>query len=61
MKKRFKRKSLLVTPQDEPGVADLINKVQQQLSVFALSVPCVTKYVAMGFCLEYTMGVGQVN
>ena len=32
MKKRFKRKSLLVAPQDEPGVADLINKVQQQLS-----------------------------
>ena len=32
MKKRFKRKSLSVTPQDEPGVADLINKVQQQLS-----------------------------
>ncbi|MFC1620706.1 CxxC-x17-CxxC domain-containing protein [Candidatus Omnitrophota bacterium] len=32
MKKRFKRKSILVAPQDEPGVADLINKVQQQLS-----------------------------
>ncbi|MFC1624341.1 CxxC-x17-CxxC domain-containing protein [Candidatus Omnitrophota bacterium] len=32
MKKRFKRKSLLVAPQDEPGIADLINKVQQQLS-----------------------------
>ena len=32
MKKRFKRKSLSVRPQDEPGVADLINKVQQQLS-----------------------------
>lgn len=32
MKKRFKRKSLLVAPQDEPGVAGLINKVQQQLS-----------------------------
>ena len=33
MKKGFKRKSVLVAPQDEPGVADLINKVQQQLSV----------------------------
>ncbi|MFH1493090.1 MAG: CxxC-x17-CxxC domain-containing protein [Candidatus Omnitrophota bacterium] len=32
MKKRFKRKSLLVAPQDESGVAGLINKVQQQLS-----------------------------
>jgi len=32
VKKRFKRKGLLVAPQDEPGVADLINKVQQQLS-----------------------------
>ena len=32
MKKRFKRKSSLVAPQDEPGVADLINKMQQQLS-----------------------------
>ena len=32
MKKRFKRRGLLVTPQDEPGVAGLINKVQQQLS-----------------------------
>ena len=32
MKKRFKRKSLLVAPQDESGVADLINKMQQQLS-----------------------------
>lgn len=32
MKERFKRKSLLVTPQDKPGVAGLINKVQQQLS-----------------------------
>ena len=32
MKKRFKRKSLLVAPQDEPGVSGLINKVQQQLS-----------------------------
>ena len=32
MKKSFKRKSFLVAPQDEPGVADLINKVQQQLS-----------------------------
>ena len=32
MKKRFKRKSLLVAAQDEPGAVDLINKVQQQLS-----------------------------
>ena len=32
VKKRFKHKSLLVAPQDEPGVAGLINKVQQQLS-----------------------------
>ncbi len=32
MKKHFKRKSLLAAPQDEPGVAGLINKVQQQLS-----------------------------
>ena len=32
MKKRFKRKSLLATPQDEPDVAGLINKMQQQLS-----------------------------
>ena len=32
MKKYFKRKSSLVAPQDEPGVAGLINKVQQQLS-----------------------------
>jgi len=32
VKKRFKRKSLLVAPQDEPGVAVLINKVQQQLT-----------------------------
>jgi CxxC-x17-CxxC domain-containing protein len=32
MKKRFNRKSLLVTPQDEPGIADIINKMQQQLS-----------------------------
>ena len=32
VKKRFKRKSLLDAPQDEPDVADLINKVQQQLS-----------------------------
>ena len=32
MKKRFKRKSLLAAPQDEPGVAGLIDKVQQQLS-----------------------------
>ncbi len=32
MEKRFKRKSLFVAPQDEPGAAGLINKVQQQLS-----------------------------
>ena len=32
MKKNFKRKSLSVRQQDEPGVTDLINKVQQQLS-----------------------------
>jgi len=32
VKKPFKHKSLLVAPQDEPGVAGLINKVQQQLS-----------------------------
>ncbi|MEE9315913.1 MAG: CxxC-x17-CxxC domain-containing protein [bacterium] len=32
MKKRFKRKSLLITPQEESGVTGLINKVQQQLS-----------------------------
>ena len=32
MKKRFKRKSLLVAPQDEQGTAGLINKMQQQLS-----------------------------
>jgi CxxC-x17-CxxC domain-containing protein len=32
VKKRFKRKNLLAAPQDEPGVAGLINKVQQQLS-----------------------------
>ena len=32
MKKPFKRKSVLVAPKDEPGVADAINKVQQQLS-----------------------------
>ena len=32
VKKSFKRKSLLGAPQDEPGVVDLINKVQQQLS-----------------------------
>ena len=32
MKKPFKRKSVLVTPKDEPGVADSINKMQQQLS-----------------------------
>ena len=33
MEKRLKRKSLLVAPQGESGVAGLINKVQQQLSV----------------------------
>ena len=32
MKKNFKRKSVLVTPQDEPDVVGFINKVQQQLS-----------------------------
>ena len=32
MKKGFKRKSLLVSSQDEPGVTDLINKLQQQLN-----------------------------
>ena len=32
MEKRLKRKSLLVATQDEPGVVDLIDKVQQQLS-----------------------------
>ena len=32
MKKNFKRKSLSSEPQNEPGIADLINKVQQQLS-----------------------------
>ena len=32
MKKRFRRKSLSREPQDEPGVAGLINKMQQQLS-----------------------------
>ena len=32
MKKHFKRKRLLVASQNEPGVSDLINKVQQQLS-----------------------------
>ena len=32
MKKRFKRKSLLAAPQDEPDVADIINKMQQLLS-----------------------------
>ena len=32
MKKHSKHKSLLVAPQDEPGVSGLINKVQQQLS-----------------------------
>ena len=32
VKKSFKRKSLLVAPQDEPGVVGLIDKVQQQLS-----------------------------
>ncbi len=33
VEKRLKRKSLLVAPQGESGVAGLINKVQQQLSV----------------------------
>ena len=33
MEKRLRRKSLLVAPQGELGVAGLINKVQQQLSV----------------------------
>ena len=32
MRKPSKSKSLLVTPQDEPGVIELINKMQQQLS-----------------------------
>jgi len=32
VKKRFKHKNLSGAPQDEPGVAGLINKVQQQLS-----------------------------
>lgn len=32
MKKRFKRKSLFVSPRDEPGAAGAIDKVQQQLS-----------------------------
>jgi CxxC-x17-CxxC domain-containing protein len=32
VKKRFGRKNLLDASQDEPGVAGLINKVQQQLS-----------------------------
>jgi len=32
VKKPFKRKSMLVAPKDEPGVADSINKIQQQLS-----------------------------
>jgi len=32
VKKHFKHKSSLVATQDEPGVAGLINKVQQQLS-----------------------------
>lgn len=32
MEKHFKHKSSLVAPQDEPRVAGLINKVQQQLS-----------------------------
>lgn len=32
MRKPSKSKSLLVTPQDEPNVIELINKVQQQLS-----------------------------
>jgi len=31
VKKRFKHKSLSRAPQDEPGVAGLINKMQQQL------------------------------
>ena len=33
VEKRLKRKSLLVAPQGESGIAGLINKVQQQLSV----------------------------
>ncbi|MFH1776403.1 MAG: CxxC-x17-CxxC domain-containing protein [Candidatus Omnitrophota bacterium] len=32
MKKSFKRKNLLAAPQHDPGVAGLINKLQQQLS-----------------------------
>jgi len=32
MKKRFKRKSILVAPEDESGIAGLIKDVQQQLS-----------------------------
>ena len=32
MEKRVKRKSSSAAPQDEPGVADLINKMQQQLN-----------------------------
>ena len=32
MKKSFKRKSSVAAPQDESGVASLINKMQQQLS-----------------------------
>jgi len=32
VKKRFKRKNSLDEPQDDPGVAGLINKVQEQLS-----------------------------
>jgi len=32
MKKHFKRKSLLAAPQDEPGTAGLINKLQRQLN-----------------------------
>jgi len=32
VKRRFKRKSFLAAPQDETGAADLINKVQEQLS-----------------------------
>ena len=32
MKKRSKRKSVVMAPWDEPGVADTINKMQQQLN-----------------------------
>ncbi len=32
MKKRSKHKSVVTAPRDEPGVADTINKMQQQLS-----------------------------